>query len=288
MLLRKEEKWKLLLFLIPAIVLFVALFLYPLIYVIAMSFYEWDAFTKPVFAGFQNYVEIFTDRVFKTAIKNNLLWSTLDVCVKVPMALMMALILSRKFLGWKFFRTVYFLPQVISGVAMAALWSAVFAMDFGMLNGLLRIFGYEGNNINWLGNVNTALICVVGYGLLYVGYFMVIMLAEITGIDNTYYEAASLDGANALQVDWHVTIPMIRSSIMTCVTLAAVFGLRAFEQVYLLTEGGPANRTMTMVMYLYKKMNSNVYGEGNAAAVILVILGITVMVTVRKIFAERD
>jgi len=288
MYLRKEEKPKLLLFLIPAIILFVALFLYPLIYVIVMSFYEWDAFTKPVFAGFQNYVEIFTDRVFKTAIKNNLLWSALDVCVKVPMALMMALILSRKFLGWKFFRTVYFLPQVISGVAMAALWSAVFAMDFGMLNGLLRIFGYEGNNINWLGNVDTALICVVGYGLLYVGYFMVIMLAEVTGIDHTYYEAASLDGANALQVDWNVTIPMIRSSIMTCVTLAAVFGLRAFEQVYLLTSGGPANRTMTMVMYLYKKMGSNVYGEGNAAAVILVLVGITVMVTVRAIFAERD
>ena len=288
MYLRKEDKLKLFLFLVPAIVLFVALFLYPLIYVIVMSFYKWDAFTEPVFTGFQNYVKIFTDRIFKTSIKNNLLWSALDVCVKVPLSLMMALILSRKFTGWKFFRTVYFLPQVISGVAMAALWSAVFAMDFGMLNGLLRALGYEGNNINWLGNVDTALFCVVGYGLLYVGYFMVIMLAEITGIDATYYEAASLDGANALQLDWNITIPMIRSSLMTCVTLAAVFGLRAFEQVYLLTEGGPANRTMTMVMYLYKKMSSNVYGEGNAAAVILVILGITVMVTVRRIFAERD
>ena len=286
MYLRKEDRPKLILFLLPAIILFVAMFLYPLIYVIVMSFYKWDAFSSPVFNGIQNFVALFKDKIFRTAVKNNLLWAVLDMFIKVPIALIMALILSRKFRGWKFFRTVYFLPQVISGVAMASLWSAVFNFDFGMLNGLLGLFGAE--KVNWLGNVDTAIFCVVGYGLFYVGYFMVIMLAEVTGIDRTYYEAAALDGANEIQVDWYVTIPMIRSSLTTCITLGAVFGLRAFEQVYLLTAGGPANRTMTMVMYLYNKMNSNIYGVGNAAAVILVILGIAVMVAVRKIMAERD
>lgn len=286
MYLRKEDRWKLLIFLLPALILFVAYFLYPLIYVFVMSFYKWDAFRPPEFKGLANYVALFKDNIFKRALRNNLTWSTVDMVIKVPLAMVMALILSKKIRGWKFFRTVYFLPQVISGIAMAALWSAVYNLDFGLLNGVVKAFG--GQPVNWLGNVKVAFICVIAYGLLYIGYFMVIMMAEITGIDTTYYEAAAIDGATPLQTDMHITIPMIRSSLATCITLAAVFGLRAFEQVYLLTEGGPANRTMTMVLFIYKKMSANVYGSANAAAVILVIIGILVMSLVRRIVAGKE
>ena len=286
MYLRKEDRWKLLVFLLPAVVLFIAYFLYPLIYVIVMSFYKWDAFHPPEYRGFANYAALFKDLTFRRALGNNLTWAGVDMVVKVPLAMMMALILSKKIRGWKFFRTVYFLPQVISGIAMAAMWSAVYNLDYGLLNGVVKLFG--GQPVNWLGNVKVAFICVIAYGLLYIGYFMVIMMAEITGIDTTYYEAAAIDGATNLQTDIHITIPMIRSSLATCITLAAVFGLRAFEQGYLLTEGGPANRTMTMVLFIYKKMNANVYGTANAAAVLLIIMGILVMSLVRKIVAGKD
>ncbi|MBR3185738.1 MAG: sugar ABC transporter permease [Oscillospiraceae bacterium] len=286
MYLRKEDRWKLLVFLLPAVVLFIAYFLYPLIYVIVMSFYKWDAFHPPEYRGFANYAALFKDLTFRRALGNNLTWAGVDMIVKVPLAMMMALILSKKIRGWKFFRTVYFLPQVISGIAMAAMWSAVYNLDYGLLNGVVKLFG--GQPVNWLGNVKVAFICVIAYGLLYIGYFMVIMMAEITGIDTTYYEAAAIDGATNLQTDIHITIPMIRSSLATCITLAAVFGLRAFEQVYLLTEGGPANRTMTMVLFIYKKMSANVYGTANAAAVLLIIMGIVVMSLVRKIVAGKD
>ena len=286
MYLRKEDRWKLLVFLLPALILFVAFFLYPLIYVIVMSFFKWDAFHPPVYKGIANYVALFKDLTFRRALTNNLTWAGVDMVVKVPLAMMMALILAKKIRGWKFFRTVYFLPQVISGIAMAALWSAVYNLDYGLLNGLVKLFG--GEPVNWLGNVKVAFICVIAYGLLYIGYFMVIMMAEITGIDDTYFEAAAIDGATSLQTDIHITIPMIRSSLATCITLAAVFGLRAFEQVYLLTEGGPANRTMTMVLFIYKKMSANVYGTANAAAVLLIIMGILVMSLVRKIVAGKD
>lgn len=286
MYLRKEDRWKLLVFLLPAVVLFIAYFLYPLIYVIVMSFYKWDAFHPPEYRGFANYAALFKDLTFRRALGNNLTWAGVDMVVKVPLAMMMALILSKKIRGWKFFRTVYFLPQVISGIAMAAMWSAVYNLDYGLLNGVVKLFG--GQPVNWLGNVKVAFICVIAYGLLYIGYFMVIMMAEITGIDTTYYEAAAIDGATNLQTDIHITIPMIRSSLATCITLAAVFGLRAFEQVYLLTEGGPANRTMTMVLFIYKKMSANVYGTANAAAVLLIIMGIVVMSLVRKTVAGKD
>ena len=286
MYLRKEDRWKLMVFLLPALILFAAFFLYPLVYVIVMSFFKWDAFHPPVYNGFANYTALFKDLTFRRALKNNLTWAGVDMVIKVPLAMMMALILAKKIRGWKFFRTVYFLPQVISGIAMAALWSAVYNLDYGLLNGLVKLFG--GQPVNWLGNVKVAFICVIAYGLLYIGYFMVIMMAEITGIDNTYFEAAAIDGASSLQTDVHITIPMIRSSLATCITLAAVFGLRAFEQVYLLTEGGPANRTMTMVLFIYKKMSANVYGTANAAAVLLIIMGILVMSLVRKLVAGKD
>lgn len=286
MYLRKEDRWKLFLFLLPALILFIVYFLYPLVYVFVMSFYKWDAFSPPEFKGLANYINIFKDKIFTRSLRNNLTWAAVDMFIKVPLAMIMALILAKKIRGWKFFRTVYFLPQVISGIAMAAMWSAVFNYDYGLLNGLVKLFG--GSRVNWLGNVDIAFICVISYGVLYIGYFMVIMMADITGIDDTYYEAAALDGASSFQTDIHITIPMIRSSLATCVTLAAVFGLRTFEQVYQLTEGGPANRTMTMVLYIYKKMSGNIYGSANAAAVVLVLIGIIVMTVVRKAVAGKD
>ena len=205
----------------------------------------------------------------------------------VPLALVMALILSKKPRGWKFFRTVYFLPQVISGIAIASLWSAVYNSEFGLLNGLLRAVGLDHLAKNWLGNPDTALPCVILYGLFYIGYYMVIMMAGITGVDYEYYEAAKIDGANRLQMDLHITIPLIKYSIMTCTTLAAVFSLRTFEQVFQLTNGGPANRTSVVVLYLYNQMKNNDYGGANASSVMLILVGAVVIVCVRKIFTWK-
>ena len=116
---------------------------------------------------------------------------------------------------------------------------------------------------------------------------MVIMIAGITGIDDTYYEAARIDGANRIQMDIHITIPLIKYSMLTCVTLAAVFGLRTFEQVYLLTNGGPANRTSVLVLYLYKQMQNNNYGGANASSVMLILTGAVVIVLIRKLFSIK-
>jgi len=206
----------------------------------------------------------------------------------VPMALLMALILSRKPKGWKLFRTIYFLPQVISGIALAMLWSAVYNSEFGMLNGLLKLVGLGNYTRNWLGDPKTALICVLIYGLFYIGYYMVIMMAGITDIDETYYEASRVDGANAIQTAIYITVPLIRYSIVTCVTLAAVFGLRTFEQVYLLTNGGPANRTSLVVLYLYNQMKNNNYGGANASSAVLIVVGACVIVSIRKLFTKNE
>ena len=222
-----------------------------------MSLFDWNGITSAGFVGFENYAKIFGDKVFWSSLRHNVIWALAACCIQVPLALLMALILSKKPRFWKFFRTVYFLPQVISGIAIATLWAAVFNSEFGLLNGILKAVGMGDKATNWLGNPKTAFVCVLVYGLFYIGYYMVILMAGISGIDETYYEAARIDGANAFQVDLHITIPLIRYSLATCMSLAAVFGLRTFEQVYLLTNGGPANRTSILVLYLYKQMNVN-------------------------------
>ena len=117
---------------------------------------------------------------------------------------------------------------------------------------------------------------------------MVIMMADITTIDTSYYEAATIDGATDFQQAIHITIPLIKkTSLLTCVTLASVMGLRQFEQVYMLTNGGPANTTSTIVLYMYKKMQNANYGIASASAVILILVGIVFIVCIRKLFEGR-
>jgi len=284
---RKSDKIGIILFLLPALALFTIFFIVPIFSICYMSLFEWNGISAAEFTGLSNYKAIFSDPVFLRSIRNNLIWAFAACFIQVPLALLMALILSTRPRAWKFFRTVYFFPQVISGIAIAMLWSAVFNSEYGILNGLLRAVGLESLSKNWLGDPSTAFICVLIYGLLYIGYYMVIMMAGITNIDETYYEAAKIDGANRFQMDIHITIPLIRYSIVTCITLAAIFGLRTFEQVYLLTNGGPANRTSVVVLYLYNQMRDNSYGGANASSVILVLTGAFVIVLIRKLTAEK-
>lgn len=288
MKLKKEERIGVIVFLFPALILFVAFFVFPIFFIGVMSLFDWNGITQGTFTGFGNYIKIFSDKVFWKSLTNNVIWALSACFIQVPLALLMALILSKKPKFWKFFRTVYFFPQVISGIAIATLWSAVYNSEFGLLNGILKAVGLSDHATNWLGNPKTAFVCILIYGLLYIGYYMVIMMAGITSIDETYYEAAKIDGANAFQMDLHVTIPLIKYSISTCVTLAAVFGLRTFEQVYLLTNGGPANRTSVLVLYLYNQMRNNNYGGANASSVMLILTGALVIVLIRKIFTSKE
>ena len=286
MRLRKTDRIKAALFMSPGLLLFLFFFILPVGFVFVFSLFEWNGVTPPIFDGLTNFQKIFKDKVFWTSLRNNVIWALAQGFIQVPMALVVALILSQKIKGWKFFRTIYFLPQVMSTIALAKLWQAVYNREFGLLNGLLRLVGLEEYQKNWLGDPDTALISVVIYGLFYIGYYMVIMMADITNIDETFYEAARIDGANRFQMDIHITIPLIRGSILTCITLAMIFGLRTFEQVYLLTNGGPANRTSTLVLYLYDQININRYGTSNASSVMLILTGAVTIIVIRNLFVR--
>lgn len=289
MKLERSDRAPLWAFMTPALVLMLVFFVIPVIYVIVISFMKWNGIVTPSFVRFRNFMLLFRDKAFKRSILNNVTWALVAGFIQVPLAMVMAIILSRKPKGWKFFRTVYFFPQVISGIALATLWRAIYRADTGLLNALLNSVGLGHLAKDWLGTLETAFPAVLIYWIFYVGYYMVIMMADITTIDDSYYEAATIDGATDFQQAIYITIPLIKkTSLLTCVTLASVMGLRQFEQVYMLTNGGPANSTSTIVLYMYKKLQDANYGMASASAVILIVIGVVFIVCIRKIFEGRN
>lgn len=272
------------LFLIPAIVLFVTFFIYPVGYVAFTSFTKWDGVGAREFVGLKNYKFLFTDDVFLKSIKNNVIWALAGGFIQVPLAIIVAMLLSKKPRGWKIFRTIFYFPNIISGLALAMMWLAIFNSEYGALNALLKAVGLGNLQKNWLGDMNTAFPVMIIYWLFYIGYFMVIIMADISSIPESYYEAAEIDGASTFKQDLYITLPLIKGSITTCLTLALIYGLRQFENVYLMTNGGPDNNTSVMVLYIFKEFGNMNYGLANAAGVVLILVGSIVIVTVRKVF----
>lgn len=283
-----QEKSGIVIFLIPGLLLFTLFFIIPIIFNLVTSFLKWDGVSPAIYIGINNYFAIFRDEVFRRSILNNVIWALAAGLIQVPLALIMALILGNKPRGWKFFRTIYFLPQVISGIALATMWAAIYNSEYGLLNALIKLFGGGDLKTNWLGNLKTAFPAILIYGLFYIGYYMVVMLADITSIDESYYEAAEIDGTSKFQQAIYITLPLVKGSIVACITLAMVYGLRTFEQVYLLTNGGPANRTSVMVLYLYSKLQISSYGMASSTSVVLIIVGTIVIVGVRKLLGNND
>ena len=289
MKLERSDRGPLIAFLTPAIVLMLVFFVIPVIYVLVVSLLKWNGISAATFRGLKNYALLFKDKAFIRSVTNNIIWALVAGFIQVPLAMVMAIILSRKPKGWKFFRTVYFFPQVISGIALAMLWRAIYNAETGLLNGLLKAIGLGHLACDWLGGLKTAFPAVLIYWVFYVGYYMVIMMADITTIDDSYYEAATIDGATDFQQAIYITIPLIRrTSLLTCVTLASVMGLRQFEQVYMLTNGQPANTTSTIVLYMYKKLQDTNYGMASASAMILILVGVIFIVCIRKVFEGRS
>lgn len=283
----RNAKW-IVLFLLPVALLIVAFFIYPIVFLIILSFMQWNGIEAMSFVGLENFSRLFANDVFRISIKNNIIWALSAALLQIPLALILALVLTRAPRGWKFFRTVYFLPNVISLVALAMMWSALYNPEFGLLNHLLELIGLEDFTRNWLGEIDTALPAVIFSYQIYVGYFMVIILAGTMSIPKEFYEAAVMDGANTLQQELYITLPVIRGIIVTAGTLAVAFALRQFETTFLMTAGGPANRTPVMGLFMYRRMAGLDYGQAAATGILLIILGIVVLSGLQRIFGKSD
>ena len=277
-----------LLFLLPVLTLYVMYFLWPLGFIFVTSTLKWNGVSPPEFLGAGNYIDNFRNSTFLLSLKNNIIWLFSNGILQIGMAAVVALILARRPRGWRFLRTVYFLPNVISQVAIAMMWRALYTAEYGAINQFLVKIGLEHLTRNWLGEIGTALPAVIVQQIFYIGYFMIIILASVMTIPDSLYEAAEIDGASVLQQELHITIPMIKEILVTAVTLAMAYGLRHFEATFLLTDGGPANRTSVLGIMLYKRLGALRYGRAASISATLVILGLIMIVLIRGTVGRRS
>lgn len=283
----RNRMW-ILLFLAPTMVLFFLFFIYPLGFVFITSTMEWNGIRSPEFVGLRNYIDNFGNQTFRLALRNNFIWVGSLAIGKISFAAIVAMILARQPAGWRFLRTIYFLPNVISQVAIAMMWRALYNAEYGAINKFLEVLGLSSLTHNWLGEIATALPSILIQQVFYIGYFMIIILAYTMSIPESYYEAAQIDGASVLQQERYITIPMIRPILVTTMTLATAFALRHFEATFMLTDGGPANRTIVMGLQLYKMTATLDYGHANAVGGTLIILGSGLIILIRSTIGRRD
>ena len=281
-----KNKGYIALFLLPTIILFLVVYTVSLVILFGTSFTEWATGTRPVFIGLGNYIKMFTeDSDFKQGLINTLLWIVIQSTVHVFIGVVFALILSMKEFYWKFARTVYMIPNIISGAAVGMLFLCILNPDFGAVNSIVRLMGNEDFAQNWFMDYSTSFFSVTMTWLPYAAVVSILVLAEIAAIPESLYESAKMDGANELQINLHIVIPMLRNIIGTSVILAATSMLQKLDIILMTTSGGPGNLTMNLPYYIYRTaLIDNNFGYSNSIGVFLVLFGIVLVLFFQKLF----
>ena len=242
-----------------------------------ISFFRTDLLSETKFLAFDNYGKMLHDKLVAKALLNTAYYSFAMVPLGLSLALMAALLLNQGLHGQGFFRTVYYLPSVVSGGAVSVLWAWIFHPHLGLLNGLLAKVGIQGPM--WLASERWAMPSFIIMGLWGPGGGMLIFLAALQGIPTTLYDAAAIDGANAWQRFWHVTIPMMTPTILFSLIMRIISCWQVFTQAYVMTEGGPNNATLTMVLLVYRQAFQN-YRFGYASALAWLLFVIILLFTI--------
>lgn len=273
--------------LLPALLLFATFLALPFFTILVTSFFEWNARGLSFNWG-ANYVELWSSRSFVSAMRNTAIWVGAAVLLHVPLAIMVAVILSRRLRGWKLFRTLFFLPNIVSYSALAIVFLGFYNARYGALNMVLADIGFEHWQNDWLFNFDTALFALIATWIFHVGLYMIIIMAEIATIPQDLYEAATIDGASELQQDVKITLPLLRNVIGTCMILTVTQSLIYFEGIFLTTGGGPANATLNLSMATYRAFENFDWGEANAIGMHILTLGVVAIVAIRHIFRIGD
>ena len=265
-------------YLLPAVLVTAAFYLYPLAYTVPVSLFHWDGISKMSWAGLGNFRALGTRQDFMTSLVNSALWIAVGTFLHTPLGLFLALLLSRKPRGWGFFRAMFFLPNVLSVASLALLWYFLLNPTIGPIDGLLRLVGLPGLALPWLSRTGSALAANMLPFVLYIGFTMLIFLSQLALIPREYHEASQLDGANAAQEDLYVTIPLLRRAIVINVLFNASFCLKMIEYPLIMTSGGPANATLTLPLFMFFQMTrAREFGLTMAAGLVTVFFGAAFM-----------
>jgi len=260
-------------FLAPGLIIYSVVVVYPMLYSAYLSLFRWDGVApKKVFVGIQNYVTLLThNEVFWIALKNNAIWLVAALLVPTSIGLGLALVLNARFRGSHIFRSIFYFPAVLSLAVVGLIWTWIYHPDLGLANQLLDALGLKGLKRNWLSDPQIAIYPVILAATWNaVGLPMLLFLAGLQTIPPELHEAARVEGASPRQRFWHVTFPLLRETTLIVLAITSINALKAYDIIYAMTNGGPANRTQLLSTWMYfLTYNYNEVGLGTAIAVVL-------------------
>lgn len=258
----------------------------PMIMAFVISFTDWRLVGDPEFVGLDNYEVMLKDPRFEQSLKNTFSFTLHYVPLVYVLSLGMAVLLKRRSRATGFFRTVYFMPVAMSLVVAGVIWRFMFDPSNGLINTLLEAFSLP--TFKWIGSVDTAMYSVIIVSVWKsAGYFMIILLAGIEDIPNDYIEAAQIDGANRRQVFRHIIMPLLRPTSFFVLVILTINALQAFDQIYVMTRGGPAYATQTTLIYMYDKAFRQ-WNFGYAAAMSVTLFLLIFVLTLIQVWYFRS
>jgi len=259
------------LFMSPWIIGFIVFTLGPMLATIVLGLYRTDFLTVTEFVGLQWYKSVLTDTLVHKALGNTAVYTFTMVPLSTLLALMIAVLLNQGIKGQSIWRTVYYLPSVVSGVAVSLLWRWLYQPDVGLFNAVLAKFGIQGPR--WIYSEQWAMPSIIIMALWGSGSAMLIFLAGLRGIPTALYEAAKIDGAGPIRSFFAVTLPLLTPTIFFNVVMAIIGSWQVFTQALVMTDGGPNNATLTMVLLIYRTAFQNSYfGYASAQAWLLFLV----------------
>lgn len=280
-----RDKKAILIFLMPALLLFTVVLFIPICQSVYYSFCEYKGLTAPEFIGLKNYRDLLKDKSMVFALKNSLFFLIFSCVSQLIMGLFLAALLTNIKKGRNLFKNIIYLPCVLSSTALGLLWMFIFSPSLG-INQALEKFGIEGPL--WLMDTKGFIILpmwVIAFVALwqYVGQSMMLYMAQISGISTSLYEASYIDGCSRAKSFIHITLPLIKPMVATAMSLNAIGSLKFFDLIFNMTEGGPNHRTEVLATHLYTQgFKYNKYGYASAIGVVLIVLCLLVTGAINK------
>lgn len=270
-------------FILPNFLGFAIFILFPVAFSMWLSFNTWDGANPMQFVGFDNFVKIFKETLFRESLVRTLIFSGTTVVLTLFASLGLAILLNKKLKGTNFFRSAIFFPYIASIIAVGVVWNMMLQKDFGPVNEFLKFIGIA-NPPGWFSSgTKTGNWALVGVIIVYIwknmGYYMIVYLAALQDIPPELYEAATIDGAGRLQYFWRIAMPSLLPSTFFVLLMLTINSFKSFDLIFALTEGGPGTSTTLLSNYIYNKsFVSWSYGEASAASIILFLIVGTITV----------
>jgi len=278
-------------FIAPAFILYTLFIIVPAFSSVYYSFTSWDGISPVIkFVGLANYREIFTSARFGNALRNTVILTVFISIVENALALLLALLVDHVKWFKNFFRSAFYVPVLISGIVSGFIWKIMYNYNFGAINSLLTSIGLGEWKQDWLGNPKLTLL-IVGFVLIWkgAGYYMIIYLASLQSVPTDVVEAAAIDGASPWQRFKTITVPLISGAFTINFTLSLINGLKVFDQISVMTDGGPGFTTETVVYLLYKVgFNEGRQGFGTAVGIVLLFIIIILNAVQQKFLKSRE